>query len=203
MAEFSSLQQLCEMDAQSKTLAQSFRPRSLESGWLTMSDNNSNQSMHLSLSSRNRWNRLSILMRSANRWKLIMTTVCGRPQSVLFRRWSPMTQHTTIDPCVRWFFPFFCFAFEVLRLLSLPSHVANSNSAYDIVSYANNVKSTLKRTISCDSDNESTLPSLTDSCQSRENIGLGKLQITINYNAYVNQLKETHEESNEMFLSIV
>ena len=88
----------------------------------------------------------------------------------------------------------------MLRLLSLPSRLANSNSAYDIVSYANNVKSTLKRTISCDSDDESTFASMNDSCQSRENIGLGKLQITINYNAYVNQLKATQGRSDEMFL---
>ncbi len=63
------------------------------------------------------------------------------------------------------------------------NNVANSNSAYDIVSYANNIKSTLKRTISCDSDNESIISSLNDLYLTEENIGLGKLQIKINYNA--------------------
>ncbi len=61
-------------------------------------------------------------------------------------------------------------------------NVANSTSAYDILSYANNMKSTLKRTISCDSDNESIVTSLNDLYMTEENIGLGKLQITINYN---------------------
>ncbi|CAF5075990.1 unnamed protein product [Rotaria magnacalcarata] len=59
----------------------------------------------------------------------------------------------------------------------------NSNSAYDIVSYANNIKSTLKRTISCDSDNESVLASSNDLHTTEENIGPGKVQITLNYNA--------------------
>ncbi len=63
------------------------------------------------------------------------------------------------------------------------NNVANSNSAYDIVSYANNIKSTLKRTISCDSDNESIITSLNDLYLTEENLGSGKLQITINYNA--------------------
>jgi hypothetical protein len=61
-------------------------------------------------------------------------------------------------------------------------NVANSTSAYDILSYANNMKSTLKRTISCDSDNESIVTSLNDLYMTEENVGLGKLQITINYN---------------------
>ncbi|CAF3353132.1 unnamed protein product [Rotaria sp. Silwood1] len=59
----------------------------------------------------------------------------------------------------------------------------NSNSAYDIVSYANNIKSTLKRTISCDSDNESIGTSSNELYMTEENIGSGKVQITINYNA--------------------
>ena len=63
------------------------------------------------------------------------------------------------------------------------NNVANSNSAYDIVSYANNIRSTLKRTISCDSDDESIVTSLDDLYLTQENIQLGKLQITINYNA--------------------
>jgi hypothetical protein len=62
------------------------------------------------------------------------------------------------------------------------NNLANSNSAYDIVSYANNIKSTLKRTISCDSDDESIAASVNDLYMSKENIGSGKLQITINYN---------------------
>ncbi|CAF0908954.1 unnamed protein product [Adineta steineri] len=59
----------------------------------------------------------------------------------------------------------------------------NSNSAYDIVSYANNIQSTLKRTILCDSDDESIVTSLNDLYVTEETIGSGKLQITINYNA--------------------
>ncbi|CAF0815587.1 unnamed protein product [Adineta ricciae] len=54
----------------------------------------------------------------------------------------------------------------------------NSNSAYDIVSFANNIKSTLKQTVLCESDEESIGNDLTE-----ENLGCGKLQITINYNA--------------------
>ncbi len=61
-------------------------------------------------------------------------------------------------------------------------NVANSTSAYDIVSYANNIKSTLKRTISCDLDNESIGTSLNDLYMTEENVGTGRLQITINYN---------------------
>jgi len=59
----------------------------------------------------------------------------------------------------------------------------NSTSAYDIVSYANNVKSTLKRTISCDSDEKSIVTSINDFYLTEENLSQGKLQITINYNA--------------------
>ena len=62
-------------------------------------------------------------------------------------------------------------------------NVANSTSAYDIVSYANNVKSTLKRTISCDSDEKSIVTSINDFYLTEENLSQGKLQITINYNA--------------------
>jgi hypothetical protein len=50
------------------------------------------------------------------------------------------------------------------------------------VSYANNIKSTLKRTISCDLDNESIGTSLNDLHMTEENMGAGRLQITINYN---------------------
>lgn len=61
--------------------------------------------------------------------------------------------------------------------------LANSNSAYEIVSYANNIKPTLKPTIVCDSDEESASTSLNDLYLSEENLGRGKLQTTINYNA--------------------
>lgn len=63
-------------------------------------------------------------------------------------------------------------------------NVANSTSAYEIISYANNIKSTLKRTISCESnDDESFATSINDLYLTDENISVGKLQITINYNA--------------------
>lgn len=68
-------------------------------------------------------------------------------------------------------------------MISFLINLANSNSAYDIVSYANNVKSTLKRTISCDSDDES-IETLSDELyMTEENIGSGKIQITMNYKA--------------------
>ena len=92
---------------------------------------------------------------------------------------SLVTNDTTYDDTLMRSLMFFF----VLTFLEFSfNNLANSNSAYDIVSYANNIKSTLKRTISCDSDDESIAASVNDLYMSKENVGSGKLQITINYN---------------------
>ena len=75
------------------------------------------------------------------------------------------------------------FSLSRSHLICFSSNVANSSSAYDILAYAQNVKSTLKRTISCDSDNQSIVSLTNDFYLSEEKIAMGKLQITINYNA--------------------
>ncbi|CAF0949331.1 unnamed protein product [Rotaria sordida] len=77
----------------------------------------------------------------------------------------------------------------------------NSNSAYDIVSYANNIKSTLKRTTSCDSDDESIITSSNELYMIEENIGAGKVQITMNYNALEEYLEILFIQARDLTIS--
>lgn len=75
-------------------------------------------------------------------------------------------------------------SFRISVIVFFFDDVVNSTSAYEIISYANNTKSTLKRTISCESnDDESIHTSINDLYLTDENISVGKLQVKINYNA--------------------